>query len=196
MTNHHSTVCKRGALLVSILALSARELMAQGVSPWLQAIEVLEEAFTGPIARGLSLIAIVAGGLMFAFRGRRQQEGAGRDHLRSRYGNGRGQLSRVALLMERGKIWRGYPALSKPLTIMGVERRWFLLSAVLGLALWNAINSIVVGALIFAVLYAVGFWAWKQDPNMLEILRASAKFRARYDPGKWAAAPWTLLIRR
>ena len=67
MTNHHSTVCKRGALLVSILALSAGELMAQGVSPWLQAIEVLEEAFTGPIARGLSLIAIVAGGLMFAF---------------------------------------------------------------------------------------------------------------------------------
>ena len=71
--------------------------------------------------------------------------------------------------MERGKTWRGYPALSKPLTIMGVERRWFLLSATLGLALWNAINSIVVGALIFAVLYAVGFWAWKQDPNMLEI---------------------------
>ena len=49
--------------------------------------------------------------------------------------------------MERGKTWRGYPALSKPLTIMGVERRWFLLSATLGLALWNAINSIVVGAL-------------------------------------------------
>ena len=47
--------------------------------------------------------------------------------------------------MERAKIWRGYPALSKPLTIMGVERRWFLLSATLGLALWNAINSIVVG---------------------------------------------------
>ena len=98
--------------------------------------------------------------------------------------------------MERGKAWRGYPALSKPLTIMGVERRWFLLSATLGLAMWNAINSIVTGGLIFAVLYGVGFWAWKQDPNMLEILRASAKFRARYDPGKWAAAPWTLLIRR
>ena len=94
--------------------------------------------------------------------------------------------------MERGKAWRGYPALSKPLTIMGVERRWFLLSATLGLAMWNAINSIVTGGLIFAVLYGVGFWAWKQDPNMLEILRASAQFRARYDPGKWAAAPWLL----
>ena len=67
MTNNHSTVSKRGALLVSILALSAGELMAQGASPWLQAIDVLQQAFTGPIARGLSLIAIVVGGLMFAF---------------------------------------------------------------------------------------------------------------------------------
>ncbi len=45
--------------------------MAQGVSPWLQAVDVLEQAFTGPftgpIARGLSLIAIVVGGIMFAF---------------------------------------------------------------------------------------------------------------------------------
>ena len=67
MTNNHSTVLKRGVLLVSILALSAGELMAQGTSPWLQAIDVLQQAFTGPIARGLSLIAIVVGGLMFAF---------------------------------------------------------------------------------------------------------------------------------
>ena len=67
MTNNHSAVLKRGVLLVSVLALSAGELMAQGTSPWLQAIDVLQQAFTGPIARGLSLIAIVAGGLMFAF---------------------------------------------------------------------------------------------------------------------------------
>ena len=67
MTNNHSTVLKRGVLLVSILALSAGELMAQGTSPWLQAIDVLQQAFTGPIARGLSLIAVVVGGLMFAF---------------------------------------------------------------------------------------------------------------------------------
>ena len=67
MTTNHSTVSKRAVLLVSILALSAGELMAQGASPWLQAIDVLQDAFTGPIARGLSLIAIVVGGLMFAF---------------------------------------------------------------------------------------------------------------------------------
>ena len=39
----------------------------QGVSLWLNAVDVLQQAFTGPLARGLSLIAIVIGGLMFAF---------------------------------------------------------------------------------------------------------------------------------
>jgi type IV secretory pathway VirB2 component (pilin) len=36
-------------------------------SPWEDAVDVLKAAFTGPIARGLSLVAIVVGGLMFAF---------------------------------------------------------------------------------------------------------------------------------
>lgn len=42
-------------------------LQGTGPSPWLQAVDVLQRAFTGPIARGLSLIAIVVAGLMFAF---------------------------------------------------------------------------------------------------------------------------------
>jgi type IV secretory pathway VirB2 component (pilin) len=37
------------------------------MSPWEQAVWVLQAAFTGPIARGLSLVAIVVGGLLFAF---------------------------------------------------------------------------------------------------------------------------------
>jgi type IV secretion system protein TrbC len=35
--------------------------------PWDQAVQLLQTAFTGPIAKGLSLVAIVVGGLMFAF---------------------------------------------------------------------------------------------------------------------------------
>ena len=62
-----TTTCCRAVLFVSIFALSAGDLMAQGTSPWLEAITVLQDAFTGPIARGLSLIAVVVGGLMFAF---------------------------------------------------------------------------------------------------------------------------------
>ena len=67
MNHKNSIIWKRAALLVGVLALTAGELMAQGASPWLQAIDVLQDAFTGPIARGLSLIAVVVGGLMFAF---------------------------------------------------------------------------------------------------------------------------------
>ena len=76
MNHKNSIIWKRTALLVGVLALTAGELMAQtptpptptpGTSPWLQAIDVLQAAFTGPIARGLSLIAVVVGGLMFAF---------------------------------------------------------------------------------------------------------------------------------
>ena len=56
------------ALAVSFaVALAETPVFAQGVSPWLNAIDVLEDAFTGPLARGLSLISIVTGGLMFAF---------------------------------------------------------------------------------------------------------------------------------
>jgi type IV secretory pathway VirB2 component (pilin) len=47
----------------------AENVFAQGVgnSPWENAVQVLETAFTGPIATGLALVAIVVGGLVFAF---------------------------------------------------------------------------------------------------------------------------------
>lgn len=38
-----------------------------GGSPWETAVNNLRDAFTGPIAKALSLVAIVVGGLMFAF---------------------------------------------------------------------------------------------------------------------------------
>jgi type IV secretion system protein TrbC len=38
-----------------------------GSDPWENAVNVLKTAFTGTIATGLSLVAIVVGGLMFAY---------------------------------------------------------------------------------------------------------------------------------
>jgi type IV secretory pathway VirB2 component (pilin) len=38
-----------------------------GGSPWENAVTVLMTSFTGPIARGLSLVSIVVGGVTFAF---------------------------------------------------------------------------------------------------------------------------------
>ena len=55
----------RALWAVAIVLCAPVTLWAQ--SPWLEAIAVLEDAFTGPITRGLALISIVCGGLMFAF---------------------------------------------------------------------------------------------------------------------------------
>ena len=64
----HKLLLIAAAVTVAVL-FGPLPLFAQraGVSPWLNAVEVLTNAFTGPIARGLSLVAIVVGGLMFAF---------------------------------------------------------------------------------------------------------------------------------
>lgn len=51
------------AFLVGITATR----LGEAASPWENAVTVLQNSFTGPIARGLSLVAIVVGGLMFAF---------------------------------------------------------------------------------------------------------------------------------
>ena len=86
--------------------------------------------------------------------------------------------------MKGKRAWYGHPALSRPLTVLGVERRWFFLSLTLGLAIWNALNSIVTGSVIFGGLYTAGWIAWKRDPNMLSIVTAGSNSRARYDGGK------------
>jgi type IV secretion system protein TrbC len=66
---------RRLALGSSAGLLLARAAFAQatGNSPWENAVNVLQAAFTGPIAKGLALVAIVVGGLTFAFG-----EGAGK----------------------------------------------------------------------------------------------------------------------
>ena len=54
----------------SLLLLAALPCYAQsggGTDPWDNAVTVLKTAFTGTIATGLSLVAIVVGGLMFAY---------------------------------------------------------------------------------------------------------------------------------
>src|ERR1700733_13372347 len=56
-------------LAPSLLFLPALPVYAQstGSDPWDNAVNVLKTAFTGSIAQGLSLVAIVVGGLMFAY---------------------------------------------------------------------------------------------------------------------------------
>lgn len=52
--------------LFAVATVSAHA-QAAGGSPWENAVNALKVSFTGPIATGLSLVAIVIGGLMFAY---------------------------------------------------------------------------------------------------------------------------------
>jgi type IV secretory pathway VirB2 component (pilin) len=61
------TAARVAVLTLAAVALLPRVVLAQGASPWENAVDVLRAAFTGPIARGLSLVAIVVGGLAFAY---------------------------------------------------------------------------------------------------------------------------------
>jgi type IV secretion system protein TrbC len=56
-----------GTLAISLALAAPAYAQAGGTSPWENAVNVLQTAFTGPIAKGLALVAIVIGGLTFAF---------------------------------------------------------------------------------------------------------------------------------
>ena len=91
--------------------------------------------------------------------------------------------------------WAGYAALNRPLTVLGVERRLFLLGATLAVAVWNATASLLAGGMVFGGCYGAGWLAGRKDPAMLAVLRTAARYPARFDPGKWADEPWHLRIR-
>src|SRR5215813_14033897 len=59
-------ICRNLAALTVVLLLAAPS-FAQTGSPWENAVNVLMQAFTTTIARGLSLVSIVVAGLTFAF---------------------------------------------------------------------------------------------------------------------------------
>ena len=65
----HQTAAARAVALAALVLLQAAPLAATTptTGPWVDAVTALQTAFTGTIARGLSLVAIVIGGLMFAF---------------------------------------------------------------------------------------------------------------------------------
>ena len=64
------TTTWRCAFLATASAFASPAILAAQTpagNPWEEAVDALQTAMTGPIARGLSLVAIVIGGLMFAF---------------------------------------------------------------------------------------------------------------------------------
>src|SRR5947207_1597187 len=62
-----ATQRSRALVLAGFILLVAAFPAVAADAPWTTAAERLMEAFTGPIAKALSLVSIVVGGLMFAF---------------------------------------------------------------------------------------------------------------------------------
>jgi type IV secretory pathway TrbD component len=77
-------------------------------------------------------------------------------------------------------------SLSRPLTILGAERRLFFSAMCLGAGTFNLLGSLRGGILMFLLLYCVARWATATDPQILKLLFHSAKFRRLYDPAKLA----------
>jgi type IV secretory pathway TrbD component len=77
-------------------------------------------------------------------------------------------------------------SLSRPLTILGAERKLFFFAMCLGAATFNLLGSLLGGVLIFFLLYLVARWATKTDPQILRFLLTAATLRREYDPAKFS----------
>jgi type IV secretory pathway TrbD component len=76
-------------------------------------------------------------------------------------------------------------SLSRPLTILGAERKFFFFAMCLGAGTFNLLGSLLGGLLIFLLLYFVARWATKTDPQILRFLLTAARLRTQYDPMKF-----------
>ena len=84
------------------------------------------------------------------------------------------------------RINRVHRSLSRPLTILGAERKLFFFAMCLGAATFNLLNSLFGGMLMFLLLYVLARWATQTDPQILRFLLAAARLREQYDPMKFS----------
>ncbi len=77
-------------------------------------------------------------------------------------------------------------SLSRPLTILGAERKLFFFAMCLGAGTFNLLGTLMGGVLMFLLLYFAARWAAATDPQILTLLFHAAKLRREYDPAKLA----------
>src|ERR1039458_383126 len=87
---------------------------------------------------------------------------------------------------EARRINRVHRALSRPLTILGAERKLFFFAMCIGAATFNLLNSLFGGLLMFLLLYVMARWPTETDPQILRFLLTAARLRAQYDPMKFS----------
>ena len=78
-----------------------------------------------------------------------------------------------------------YRSLSRPLTILGAERKLFFFAMCVGAGTFNLLGSLLGGILMFLMLYLAARWATETDPQILRFLLTSPKLRTQYDPSKF-----------
>ena len=83
------------------------------------------------------------------------------------------------------RVNRVHRSLSRPLTILGAERKLFFFAMCLGAATFNLLASLLGGILMFLLLYFAARWATQTDPQILRFLLTAAKLRNQYDPAKF-----------
>jgi type IV secretory pathway TrbD component len=88
-------------------------------------------------------------------------------------------------MAEARRINKVHRSLSRPLTILGAERKLFFFAMCLGAATFNLLGSLAGGLLMFLLLYGVARWATATDPQILRFLLTAARLRTEYDPMKF-----------
>jgi len=84
------------------------------------------------------------------------------------------------------RVNKVHRSLSRPLTILGAERKLFFFAMCLGAGTFNLLSSLLGGILMFLLLYFAARWATQTDPQILRFLLAAAKLRTQYDPAKFS----------
>jgi type IV secretory pathway TrbD component len=89
-------------------------------------------------------------------------------------------------MQETRRINMVHRSLSRPLTILGAERKLFFFAMCVGAGTFNLLDSLLGGVLMFLLLYCVARWATRTDPQILRFLLTSPKLRTQYDPAKFS----------
>ncbi len=91
-------------------------------------------------------------------------------------------------------LHHAYPALSRPLTLLGCERRLFVGAACVGAAAFSSFNAPLAGLLLFVCGYGAGWLATRYDPCLPAVLLRSASCSRRYDPAFRSSRPLSIEI--
>ncbi|MDE0102404.1 MAG: VirB3 family type IV secretion system protein [Bryobacterales bacterium] len=87
-----------------------------------------------------------------------------------------------------------YLSLSRPLTVMGCERRLFLGAVCAGAAAFSSFNAPLAGFVLFGAGFGLGLLTTRHDPALPVVLLRSARCRRRYDPAMRDGGPSPLLV--